>query len=190
MIEKTLKDKISSEHLLIFDLDGTLIHTDEVNFLSYKEAIQKVKKMDIDFLCEHDGRFTRREIYLVIKHLSIAEYKNIIKIKDDVYHKYLHKSKIDNFILKMIIEFSQKNKIILATNSHKDRANMVLEYHKLKNLFDYKFYKEDYKNNNKFLHSLDNLNIEPKLAMVFENDDNEIKKAILCGIPDKNIIKV
>ena len=67
---------------------------------------------------------------------------------------------------------------------------MALKYHGLENSFDHEFYKEDYKNNNKFLHVLDHLNIDPSLAIVFENDNNEIKKAIVSGIPDTNIINI
>jgi beta-phosphoglucomutase-like phosphatase (HAD superfamily) len=190
VIEKILNNKISNKSLLIFDLDGTLINTDEVNFFAYKEAIQKVKKLDLHILHKNNERFTREKLYSMIEHLSAQEHKNIIEIKNDVYHKYLHKSKVNHYILEVIIKFAQTNKIVLATSSHKSRANMVLEYHSLKNIFDYKFYKEDYENNNKFLHVLDYLNVDPSIAIVFENDSNEIKKAILSGIPNTNIVNI
>ena len=106
--------------------------------------------------------------------------------------KYLHKSEVNNFVLKIIEKFSQTNKIVLATNSHKDRANMILIYHSVIKFFDYTFYKEDYKSqeSNKFEHVLNYLNIDPNLAIVFENDSNEIKKAISSGILDKNIVSL
>lgn len=192
MIEEILNNKVINKYLLIFDLDGTLINTDEVNFLAYKEAIKKVKKLDLTFLHKNDERFTRGELYSIISDLKVQEYENIIEIKNDVYDKYLHKSEVNNFVLKIIEKFSQTNKIVLATNSHKDRANMILRYHRLINIFDYTFYKEDYKNqeNNKFEHILNYLKIDPSLAMVFENDSNEIKKAIFSGVPNKNIVNL
>lgn len=69
---------------------------------------------------------------------------------------------------------------------------MILRYHNLINIFDYTFYKEDYKNqeNNKIGHILDCLNIDPSLTIVFENDVNEIQKAIFSGVPDKNIVNL
>jgi beta-phosphoglucomutase len=189
--EKILDNKISNKHLLIFDLDGTLINTDEVNFFAYKEAIQKVKKLDLALLHKNDERFTREKLYSTIKHLSNKEYKNIIDIKNNVYHKYLHKSKINHYILKNIKKLSKTNKTVLATNSHKNRANLALQYHGLKNFFNHKFYKEDYgKDDNKFLHVLEHLNADPSLVIVFENDSHEIKKAIVSGVPDTNIINV
>lgn len=191
MTEEILNNKISNKHLLIFDLDGTLINTDEVNFFAYKEAIQKVKKLDLEMLYKNNERFTREKLCSIIKHLSNEEYNNIIDIKNNAYHKYLHKSEVNHYILKIITKFSQTNKIVLATNSHKNRANIALQYHGLENTFNYKFYKENYKNDgNKFLHVLEYLNTDPSLAIIFENDSNEIKKAILSGVPDTNIINI
>ncbi|NCD42395.1 MAG: HAD family phosphatase [Bacteroidia bacterium] len=190
MIEDILNNEAINKHLLIFDLDGTLINTDDVNYLAYKEAIQKVKNLDLALLHKNDERFTREELYLIIEDLTSQEYENIIEIKNDVYKKYLKKSKVNMFVVKIIEKFSQSNKIVLATNSHRNRAQIILRYHSLTNLFDHIFCKEDYKNqkNNKFKHVLNNLNIDPNLAIVFENDNKEIKKAILSGIPDKNIV--
>lgn len=182
-------NKVINKHLLIFDLDGTLVNTDEVNFLAYKDAIQKITNLDLALLHENDERFTREKLYSIIPDLQSQKYEKIIEMKNSVYQKYLHKSKVNNCILKIIDKFSQTNKIVLATNSHKDRANIILTYHGLINLFDNIFYKEDYKKQrNKFEHVFSCLNIvDPSLALVFEDDINEILKAKFLGIPDKNI---
>ena len=192
MLEAILNDKVSCKHLLIFDLDGTLINTDEVNFLAYKEAIKEVRKLDLTLLYKDDDRFTRENLYSILAGLKVQEYENIIKIKNDVYHKYLHKSVVNHIILKIIEKFSPSNKVALATNSHKDRANMLLRYHSLINVFDYTFYKEDYKNQgcNKFEYIFNHLNIDPSLAIVFDDDNYEIKKAIFLGVPHKNIVNL
>jgi len=42
MINDT-KATITDKTYLIFDLDGTIIDTDEANFLSYQEAVKKLK---------------------------------------------------------------------------------------------------------------------------------------------------
>jgi beta-phosphoglucomutase len=182
-------NKVINKHLLIFDLDGTLVNTDDVNFLAYKDAIQKITNLDLALLHETDERFTREKLYSIIPNLQSQEHEKIIEMKNSAYEKYLHKSKVNNFILKIIDKFSQTNKIVLATNSHKDRANMILRHHGLINLFDNMFYKEDYKKQrNKFQHVFSFLGItDPSLVLVFEDDVNEILKAKLLGIPDNNI---
>jgi len=188
---KTICSKlIIKNYLLIFDLDGTLVNTDEVNFLSYKEAIKITKDLDLDFLHDTSERFTRDKLYSIMDDLTAQEYENIIEIKNNVYQKYLHKSKINDYVLKFVERFSGENKIVLATNSHKDRAKMVLSYHDLIKFFDYIFYKEDYGDNNKFTHVLYFFNISPNLVIIFENDEEEIRKAIFSGIQDKNIINI
>jgi beta-phosphoglucomutase-like phosphatase (HAD superfamily) len=190
VIEEIYNDKIIDGHLLMFDLDGTLVNTDMVNFNAYKEAILQIMGLDLELLHNKDERFTREKLYSIIGDLSDLQYKNIIEMKNCVYQKYLPKSKVNGCVLGVIERFANTNKIILATSSHKDRARTVLRYHDLINIFDHMFYKEDYNKNNKFLHIMNYLNVNPDIIIVFENDNDEIKKAISSGIPDKNIIKV
>ena len=184
-------NKVINKHLLIFDLDGTLVNTDEVNLLAYKDAIQKITNLDLALLYEDDKRFTRGKLYSIIPNLQSQEYEKIIEMKNSAYKKYLHESKVNKFFLKIIDEFSQTNKIVLATNSHKDRANMILRYHGLINLFDNIFYKEDYKKQrSKFEHVFSRLGVtDPSLVLVFEDDANEILKAKLLGVLDNNIYR-
>lgn len=41
------KIEIDSNHILFFDLDGTLVHTDYSNYLAYKKALELVNpKLD------------------------------------------------------------------------------------------------------------------------------------------------
>jgi beta-phosphoglucomutase-like phosphatase (HAD superfamily) len=99
-------------------------------------------------------------------------------------------SKVNACIIGVIQKHTNTNKIILATNSRKNRAEMVLQHHRLENIFDYMFFKEDYNQKNKFLHILNYFGASANSILVFENDNDEIRKAIEFGIPDKNITKV
>jgi len=184
------KKYINKKYILFFDLDGTLIYTDKANFLSYQEAIKIVKNIDIKLLYKSKLRFTRKILYEIIPFLKKEEYKKIIKLKNFLYNKYLNKTKINTIALKIIKKFSQTNKIILVTNSSRKRAISILNYHNLNDLFNYKFFREDYKNNkiSKFKYVLDFLKINPTKVIIFENEEIEIKKAIYLKIPSKNII--
>ncbi len=140
-----IKQNIKSNSILFFDLDGTLIDTDEANFLSYQEAIQKIKNLDLKLLYQNNDRFTQENLYPLIPSLTLQEYEDIIKIKKSLYDKYLNKTRINPLAFEIIKQFSKVHKIILVTNSSKERAIQVLKYHNIIDIFNYKFFKEDYK---------------------------------------------
>lgn len=190
MVEKIYITNISDSHLLVFDLDGTVVNTDMVNYLAYKEAIQQIIGLDLLIAHSKNERFTRENLFSIIDNLTDLQYKKIIDMKNDLYQKYLPMSKVNACIISVIQKYINKNKIILATNSRKNRAETVLQYHRLESIFDYVFFKEDYDQKSKFLHIVNYFGVSANLIFVFENDNNEIKKAIASGIPEKNVMKV
>jgi len=190
MVEEIYTNNITDSHLLVFDLDGTLVNTDMVNYLAYKDAIQQIIGLDLAIAHNKYERFTREKLFSIVGNLTDIQYKKIIKMKNEVYQKYLSKSKVNTFMLDVIQQFINTNKIILATNSRKNRAEMVLQYHGLTNIFDYLFFKEEYNQKSKFLHVINYFGVSASLIFVFENDNDEVRKAIESGIPDGNIIKV
>jgi len=184
---------ISNEKtFLIFDLDGTIINTNDANFLAYKEAIQQVRNLNLMAIYQSTERFTREKLESIIPDLKIQEYEEIIDVKNNVYNRYLQKTKIITATLEIINKYSKTHQIILATNSHKQKANLLLDYHNLSTIFKNKFYKEDYNNQNisKFKYAMDYLKISPNLVVIFENDKSEITQAQLAGIPAKNIVNL
>lgn len=189
---KKFNDKIVvGKDILIFDLDGTLVNTDEANFFAYKEAVEEIKKIDLSSLYSKNERFTKSNLKKLMPTLSTQEYNDIIKIKNNVYTKYLKSTSINTHIFEILNKFSKTNKIILATNSDRKRADLVLKYHKLDNIFDCKFYKNDYiGENNKFKYILNLLKIDPNITIVFENDSSEVEMAKIAGIPNENIFNL
>tara|TARA_R110001583_G_C5658997_1_gene409471 strand:+ start:2598 stop:3191 length:594 start_codon:yes stop_codon:yes gene_type:complete len=190
MVEETYTNNITDSHLLVFDLDGTVVNTDIVNNLAYKEAIQQIVGLDLPIAHSKDERFTREKLFSIIDNLTDLQYKKIVEMKNDIYHKYLAMSEVNACVIGVIGKYINTNKIILATNSRKNRAEIVLHHHGLKNVFDYMFFKEDYKQESKFLHVVNYFGVNANLIFVFENDNDEIRKAIAAGIPDGNVVKV
>jgi len=186
-----LNKNIASEIYLIFDLDGTLINTDEANFLSYQEAIKNVKNIDLKLIYNDNERFTREKLNSIISNLTIQELENILKIKTNVFQKYLRYTVLNISIYKILNKFSKTNKIILATNSHKIKANLLLNHYNIFDLFDKKYYKEDHaKTDNKYQYIINDLSMNLNNIIIFEDNSNEICKAIDLGIPSKNIINL
>jgi beta-phosphoglucomutase-like phosphatase (HAD superfamily) len=184
-----LNKNIASKIYLIFDLDGTLIHTDEANFLSYQEAIKNVKNIDLKLIYNDNERFTREKLNFIIPNLTVQEFKKTVEIKTKVFRKYLKHTKLNTFILELINKFSKTNKIILATNSHKMKANLLLNHYDIFDLFNKKYYKEDYaKADSKYQYIINDLSVNLNDIIIFEDNCNEIYKAINLGILPENII--
>jgi len=174
---------------LLFDLDGTLIDTDKANFLSYQEAVKNVKNIDLKLIYNSYERFTREKLNLMIPNLTVQEYKKIVKLKTNIFQKNLKYTVLNTSIFQILDKFSKTNKIILATNSHKIKANLLLNYYNLFNLFDKKYYKESYMNqDNKYQYIINDLNINLNDIIIFEDNYNEICKALDLGISSENII--
>lgn len=188
--EKILNIKI--EVILIFDLDGTLVDTDNANFLAYKEAILNIKELDLAQFDSNTVRFTREKLRKIIPNTTELEFKEIIDIKDKVFHKYLNETKINIEYLEFIKQYSKTNKIILATNSSKARAELILRFYDLVNIFDFIFYKEDYNDYKvgKYEYVLNSLKLDPKSVMIFDNEQLELTNAHIAGVPAKNMMKL
>ena len=65
MVEEIHTNNITDSHLLVFDLDGTLVNTDMVNYFAYKEAIQKITGVDLAIAYNKNERFTREKLFLI-----------------------------------------------------------------------------------------------------------------------------
>ena len=140
---------IINADILVFDLDGVIVNSDKANFLAYREAICAVKNIDLYSIHSKKERFTKDSL-LKLKNLTILEYNKIIKLKSIIFHKYADFLSINKQILKIIKENQKSKEIILATNATKYRADFILKYFNIENLFNKKFYKEDYNDMNKY----------------------------------------
>jgi beta-phosphoglucomutase-like phosphatase (HAD superfamily) len=176
---------------LLFDLDGTLVDTNLANYLTYKIAIEKVINTKISISYNPRERFNRVVLKKVIPDLTKKEYEKIIKLKNKLFTKYLPKTKLNTLVVNTLKKYSKTNTTILVTNCRKDRALMTLKYHGIINLFTHLLYRQNVcglNNANKYKIALLRFKLSPDSVIVFENEEFEIKDAVLAGIPRKNIV--
>lgn len=179
------ENKIGPESILFFDMDGTLVDTNYANFLSYRKAVEFVKKSSFNISYNPEQRFNRSLLKSTIPNLTEAELKMIIKEKEKCYNDFLPKTELNNEIVEILLKYYTSNKTVLVTNCFENRALATLNYHGLTDKFSEFFFRqfgEDKKKINKFQNAILKLGISAKLVIAFENEEIEIADAQNAGI--------
>lgn len=134
--------KAEQADVIVFDLDGTLVNSDVANFLSYKAAVLHILSSKMSNLEFNPGiRMTRDVLEKLIPSIDNEKITQIVAEKELVYKQYLSRT-ILNARLADIVERSKGKEIILATDSRKTRADMLLTHHRLSDKFTWKVYKD------------------------------------------------
>lgn len=184
-LDSYLNLKIAAEHVLFFDMDGTLVNTNLANFLSYKKAILSVTKSEHYLTFNPDIRFNRSTLKSAVPNLTETEYERITQQKEEYYSGFLHETKLIKDMADILFKYSKTNKTVLVTNCRKERAITTLKHFGLQDTFTNIFSKEFGENDkeiNKFQHALLKLGISPNLVIAFENEETEIANAKEAGI--------
>lgn len=187
---RNLESRINRDCILLFDMDGTLIDTNQANLLAYKKATQNVLQSDLCNLVLSDERFNRTVLARIFPNLSDTDYDRIVQLKNEYYKDFLAEPHIMPSVVNVLKRFAPTHQTILVTNCREDRAIMTLNFHELYNYFKQTFFRQlgDKSKINKYKNAIIKLNISPDSVLVFENEESEIEDAVNAGILIDNII--
>lgn len=170
--------------ILIVDLDGTLVESDQANFLAYQAAIFHVTG-EAPFQTQPPKRVTRQTLRQVLADSSGTLLEDIITRKEQIFPQYLNHTRI-NRPLYQLLQSNSNKPLILLSNACQNRADQVLQHHNLSQLFcEFHFLGDS---DNKFAALLERF--RNKNLLIFENDDEQIQKALAAGAREQNIIRV
>lgn len=195
---------LQSKECLIFDMDGTLIQTENLNYMIYKTVLKKLFNVLIsqeDWKDFFSGRRLQDSIpqYLISIGLSSIDFKvsdfiNIAKpIKEDlVFNHLMQNSSITPGVLEFLGLMKQQNKMmILASSTIKIFCINMLEQYNLFDFFDHILTAEDVvlgkPNPEIYIKAKELSNHQKDECLVFEDSINGIIAAELAGI---EVIKV
>ena len=174
------KDKT---HAFLFDLDGTIVITDEIYFDVWQEILIKynivlTKEIFSSFIQGNNDKYV---LNTLLKNIDLS-LKHLSTLKDDLFIKNIDKIKIIDGIYDIIKQIKlASHKICIVTNCNKKVATKIIKYIKIYNLIDFIVSGDECINGKPdpepYLKAINNYNITNDKCIIFEDS----KTGILSG---------
>lgn len=168
--------------LAIFDMDGTLFNTNDINYYAYKEALDRYNvSIDYEYYCNYcNGRHYKVFVSPLVNN-DKEKIEDIHNIKKSAYSKYLDKVIINEHLFNIIDKIKNDYKIALVTTASKKNTYEILKYTNKVGLFDLILTSDDIKKPKPdpegFFSAIEKFNADPKDCIIFEDSDVGIEAA-------------
>ena len=180
---EVLRILIPQTDVIFFDMDNTLVNTDNVNNLSYKSAIHQVLGQTYDNLFDEFARINRIDVKDKLYWISDEQFNEIISIKSTLYRKHIAQTLLIPKVVNFLKSVSSSNKCILVSNACSDRVNQTLDFYNLKEYFYAIITKDDCIDwCNKFKTAIDLFSLDPTNIWVIEDEWTNINEALKLNI--------
>ena len=180
--------------LAIFDLDGTLFNTENVNYWSYSTALkEKNYNIDYDYYCKYcNGRHYKVFLPSIVKNNEeIIEY--VHKRKKELYPEFLNKAIPNEHLFNIIKGLKEDYYLAVVTTASKKNTYEILEYFQKKDFFDLIITQEDIvkpkPDPEGFIKAMEYFNITPNNTIIFEDSEVGIEAAISSKASVFKVIK-
>ena len=179
--------------LAIFDMDGTLFDTNDVNYNAYKVALKKYGvSLDYDYYCQYcNGRH-----YTTFLPELLGEDKEKIeevhKNKKKIYADFLNKVKVNERLIDILKSLKNEYKIALVTTASRKNTEEILKYTNMERDFDLILTAEDIMNPKPdpegFLLAMSKFQSNSNETIVFEDSDVGVEAAETAGVQVYKVI--
>lgn len=180
-------NRVENQTIFVFDLDNTLIMTDDANNQAYADAIQMIigTKPQLGL----SSRFTRLDLRRIYPQITDDKFDRIIEVKQDLFEHYIDKTVLNVNLTKILRTLSQNgNETILLTSCRRNRAIQLCAHYNIHQLFNRHYYFEDSQHDKYSFLKGEGFDLQS--VVLFENDQNASNAAIEKGINKENIITV
>ena len=177
---------IGNKKLALFDMDGTLFDTNEVNYRAYKEALAT-----FGFQFEHAFWYSNcigRHYKDFLADIGITDeriLKDIHRLKKDCYKKYLHYAQENHHLFEIINLIKPSYYVALVTTASGQNVADILNTFNKTEAFDKIFTQEDVTNMKPdpecYLKAMNYFKVKPEDTIIFEDSDSGLKAAESSG---------
>jgi len=171
-----------------FDLDGTLVNTYEADFLAYRDAIAEVTGVLIDaesFARTH-GQEAKQKLDYLTPGVSDDQVASVRAAKKRHYPKYIHLTHGNSTLVAFLKEMSQTHVTAIVTTAKQQNAELVLEAHGLKDVFDVAVYGDQVSHPKPhpegYLAALRSSGLHANEVIVFEDSQTGLDAAHAAGL--------
>lgn len=171
--------------LALFDLDGTLFDTGDVNYYAYKDALSPYG-IELDkeyFVTKCNGRHYTEFLPVIMGNEKNIE--DVHKNKKKTYVDNLDKAKCNQKLFDIAKSLKDTYYLAIVTTASKKNTMDILSYFGYENLFDYIVTQEDITkvkpNPQGFLMAMEHFGISAESTLIFEDSEVGIQAAENTG---------
>ena len=171
---------------LLFDFDGTLYNTNDVNYHAYKAALEKFGfTLDYDHYCNNCNGRNYREFVPELVNFDQEIVEQVHDIKQELYPTLLGKAKVNQNLFDLIEFAKPKAKVAIVTTASRKNVEHMLEATGKTGVFDLvicgedvSHFKPDPEGDNL---AMEKLGVLPEETIIFEDSSYGIEAAHASG---------
>lgn len=173
------------KYLAIFDLDGTLFDTGDVNYIAYRDALAPFDVVldENFFLTKCNGRHYTEFLPTIMG--SSKKIETVHKAKKNAYASNLDKARENKHLFEIIKMMAADYHLAVVTTASRKNAADILRHFGYMDLFEYIVTQEDIKkvkpDPQGFFMAMEYFNIDAKYTIIFEDSDVGIQAAKITG---------
>lgn len=177
---------MEKKYLAIFDLDGTLFDTGDVNYYAYRDALAMFQvELDHDYFVKNCNGRHYTEFLPEIMGEAADHIEEVHEAKKNAYMANLDKAKVNVHLIEIIKAIRNDYHIALVTTASRKNAMDILTYFGYQDLFEYMVSQENMTRMKPepegFLLAMEHFGMKAERVVIFEDSDVGIQAARATG---------
>lgn len=187
---------LSSKEYFLFDMDGTLVDLEELNYQSFSSTVKDILNLNLsndEYMSFFAGAGSKSGFGKYLKSVNrVSDVDALVKSyrqlkRESLYNRFNEVVTVKDGAHDYLKALNEKGvKLALCTSTVKEFGEYILEHSGLAVYFDIKLYRDDIVNSKPhpeiFLKSLELLGGSVEKAVVFEDSKNGIESAVNANI--------